>query len=271
MALYLPAVYKPVVNHSGARTGRLGFVVHVQVGDGSCFAEFDRSSSQASSHFWISKSGVVEQYVETDLVAWAEMAGNGSYLSCEFEGLTTEAMTAAQLAAGAALIAWCATQDGFPLVGADHGGTGVTTHCHYPSGVADPAWGDHSCPGPIRLAQIPQLIAMAAAVNHGTPEVIMGTFNTEAFYLQPGGAPDAEGRLPHWQIDAAGNWYAFNGAPGLPNFSHYKIDPGSVIGGVAGGQVLPDGKGVVFAVDNGAAQGGEPGGYAASTYAFQAG
>lgn len=163
MPIYPVATYKEVPNHSGPRTQRLGFVVHVQVGDGSCYAEFDIPANAASSHFWISQQGAVEQYVDTDLIAWAEEAGNGAYISCEFEGFTPEDMTAQQMSAGEALAAWCSLVDGFPLVAVDHGGTGVTSHCHYPSGQPDPAWGDHSCPGPIRLAQIPALIAGAIA------------------------------------------------------------------------------------------------------------
>lgn len=156
------ATWMPVPNHAGGRPGYYGFAVHVQAGNGSCYPEFDNPASQVSSHFWISQGGALQQYVDTGLMAWAEEAGNGYYISCEFEGEPSEAMTAQQMATGGRLLAWCSQSDGFPLVAVDHGGHGVTTHCHYPSGEPDPAWGDHTCPGPgPRLAQIPALITAA--------------------------------------------------------------------------------------------------------------
>jgi hypothetical protein len=74
-------------------------------------------------------------------------------------------MSAAQVAAGAAIVAWAADVHDFPLTGpVEHGKPGVTTHCH-PNGQPDPAWGDHTCPGTIRLAQVPELIAQAVAID----------------------------------------------------------------------------------------------------------
>lgn len=164
------ALYQPVKNESGPRSAKLGFVQHCEVGNGSCYEEFNNSASQASAHFQILKSGQLLQFVPIDRIAWAEMAGNGEYISCEFEGQITEPLTASQLAAGAKLIAWCAEQDGFPLVVCDHGGHGVTVHCHWqpPNYPSDPSWGNHSCPGPgPRLAQHLTLIQMAIAISEG--------------------------------------------------------------------------------------------------------
>ena len=159
------ANWRPVANHSGPMTGHLGFVVHVQVGTGSCYGEFNTAGSQASSHFWVAQDGTLEQYVDTDFIAWAEMAGNGEYVSCETEGTPDTEMTGAQVAALGRLLAWLHAEYSIPLQTCDHGGQGMTTHAHYPSGTADPDWGNHACPGPLRSAQLPAILAAAQHID----------------------------------------------------------------------------------------------------------
>lgn len=159
---YNGAVWRPVAN-VGPPIGQpvLGIVVHVQVGNGSLFGQFNDPTSQTSSHFWIAKDGVVEQYVDTGSQSWAQVAGNLRYLSVETEGYPTEPLTVAQLASLADLIRWGATTYGFPVSMTDHGGQGVTTHAFYPSGLPDPTWGGHLCPGSMRTAQVAALVTPA--------------------------------------------------------------------------------------------------------------
>lgn len=166
--LYPKAVYQPVANHSGPVSAHLGLVVHVQVGDGSCYGEFDNPSSQASSTWQAMKDGTILQFVDADLVAWTEMAGNPDYDSVETEGTPDEPLTPQQCQTLAELIAWGHQTFGWSLTLVDHGGSGITTHAHYPSGVPDPAWGDHPCPGSIRTAQLPPIVATAQQIVDGT-------------------------------------------------------------------------------------------------------
>lgn len=155
------AAWRPVVNHDGPLGPVAGLVVHVQQGNGSPFGWFNDPASQASSHFWISAAGHLEQYVDTSSAAWAEMAGNSRYLSVECEGFDTEPMTVFQVLALAMLIRWCHAVHNVNLALVDHGGLGVTTHAHYPSGAPDPAWGGHPCPGLIRTAQLSSVLGLA--------------------------------------------------------------------------------------------------------------
>jgi len=157
------ATYKPItVNHGGTRSARIGLVIHVQEGNGSLYGWFSNPAAEVSAHFWCAKDGSLEQYLDTNVVAWAEDNGNDSYASCEFEGFDTEPMTAAQLATGSRLASWLAQGEGWPIVGpVAHGTPGVTSHSN-PDGTPDPAWGDHPCPGTIRLAQIPTIVHGAA-------------------------------------------------------------------------------------------------------------
>jgi hypothetical protein len=163
------AAWQPVANHSGAVSAHLGLVVHVQVGSGSCYGEFNNPGSQASSTWQAMKDGTLLQFVDADVVAWTEMAGNGDYDSVETEGTPDEPLTAAQCATLARLIAWGHRTFGWPLQLVDHGGSGVTTHAHYPSGAPDPAWGDHPCPGSIRAAQLPAILQAAQGQATGQP------------------------------------------------------------------------------------------------------
>jgi hypothetical protein len=161
MTLYKGATFKPVVNHGGNMKEQWGLVVHVQVGDNSLYEWFNNPVAEVSAHFWVSKLGPVEQYVPADTVAWAEMAGNDFYCSVETEGLPTEPLTKEQINSLALLMAWGRDTLGWKLELVDHGSKGITTHAHYPSNIPDPAWGGHPCPGPIRAAQLPAIVAQA--------------------------------------------------------------------------------------------------------------
>jgi hypothetical protein len=169
------AIWRPVQNHGGSLTGPLGLVVHVQQGDGSLAGWFNNPASQVSSHWWISAEGVLEQYVDAELQAWAQEAGNANYHSVETEGYTTSELTAAQLETLGELFTWGRETFGWPSEMCDHGGHGLTTHAHYPSGVPDPAWGGHPCPGPLRAAQLPSLFHLAAPTQETNPPGAGGT------------------------------------------------------------------------------------------------
>lgn len=156
------ANYLPIsTNTGGPMAQNIGLVVHVQVGDNSLYGWFNNPNAQVSAHFWVSKTGTLEQYVPCDVEAWAEVDGNSSYLSVETEGYPTEPLTLPQMTTLARLIGWGNTAFGWPLALVDHGGRGITTHAHYPSGVPDPAWGDHACPGTLRSEQLPAVLSLA--------------------------------------------------------------------------------------------------------------
>lgn len=230
MPLYPAAAYRPVANHGGPMRGHLGLVLHVQVGSGSLYGYFNNPASQVSAHFWCSKTGHIEQYLDTNVEAWAEMAGNPDYLSVETEGLPTEALTPQQVAAVAALLRWCAETHGFPITGpVAHGQEGFTPHCN-PDGTPDPAWGDHPCPESLRLAQMPAIVAAAkpapppppppppvTSIIQANPEeedmpVIENTGDTRHIYVWD----EAAKQLNHW-------WQSISGTP---NFDwHHEVLP----------------------------------------------
>ena len=162
MPRFSGATWLPITHNVGPRRAQtIGFVLHVQVGNGSLRGYFDNPATGASSHFWAAKDGRLEQYVDTDLTAWTQGAGNASYVSVECEGYPSEAMTSAQLVNVATLLDWLAGLYSFLAVGpVAHGMHGFTPHCN-PDGTPDVAWGNHSCPEALRLAQMPSIVAMA--------------------------------------------------------------------------------------------------------------
>jgi hypothetical protein len=90
MARFSCATWRPIsVNIGGNITSNLGLVLHHQAGNGSLYNFFNRSSSQVSAHFWVSKTGVIEQYVDTSRVAWHGKSLNSRYVGVETEGCPT--------------------------------------------------------------------------------------------------------------------------------------------------------------------------------------
>lgn len=149
-----------------------GVVLHIEQGtEASAAAWFHTPTSQVSAHFGVSKGGLVDQFVDTDSAAWAEVEGNDAWVSIEHEGYSGEALTPAQLAGTVRVIAWLKGHEGgpgyaFPLQVTDTPDRpGIGWH-----GMGGAAWGNHpACPGdPIR-AQRPAIIADVLTLLAGHP------------------------------------------------------------------------------------------------------
>lgn len=154
------AAFRPVQNHGGPMSAHLGLILHVQEGNGSPAGWFDNPTAQASSTWWVAKNGQIEQYVDADLTAWAQAAGNDTYNSVETEGFVGEALTAAQIHALADLYMWGRAVYGWPRWLAEQPGqSGLGWH-----GMGGTAWGGHTgCPGDVRRAQRTVVLAEVTA------------------------------------------------------------------------------------------------------------
>ena len=153
------AKWEPVPSHSGAMSAHQGLVLHVQVGNGDCFSEFDVPANNASSTWWVSKTGQLVQYVDSDLTAWAEGAGNSTWNSVETEGYPNEPLTNAQMLTLARLYAWGVNTYHWPLKTAETpSDTGFGWH-----GMGGVPWGNHpNCPGDIRKNQRANILYLAS-------------------------------------------------------------------------------------------------------------
>lgn len=160
------AKQEPVPSHSGPMSAHQGLVLHVQVGNGDCYGEFSNPANQASSTWWVAKDGTLVQYVDSDMAAWTEAAGNFTWDSVETEGVPGEALTNAQVLTLARLYVWGVQTYGWPLKLAETPqDTGFGWH-----GMGGVAWGGHlGCPGDLRKAQRGGIIYLAALVLNPPP------------------------------------------------------------------------------------------------------
>lgn len=161
---YPGATWKgPVPNASYGYGPSLGVVLHIMEGtlDGTD-NWFHNPRAQASAHFGVGKDGRVYQWVETNMKAWAQAAGNPDYLSIECEGYHGDSLTAPQLGAVAGIVHW----SGIALVKADHpGAVGLGWH-----GMGGAAWGGHTgCPGDLIIKQRDEILKLAGAKGGPSP------------------------------------------------------------------------------------------------------
>jgi peptidoglycan hydrolase-like protein with peptidoglycan-binding domain len=152
--------YSPVVNKTVDGMSEVyGVVVHIMDGtfDGSK-SWFNNPTAQASAHFGTRKDGYAEQWVDTKDKAWAEMAGNGNYISVENEAVSGESLTDGQISRVAEVLSWAHRAYGVPLQLANApGDRGLGWH-----GMGGAAWGGHfDCPGDAVKAQFNEIIRRA--------------------------------------------------------------------------------------------------------------
>jgi hypothetical protein len=89
MAIFACADYRPVGNTRGdAISPNLGLVLHHAVANGSLYNQFNSPSSGVSANFWVSQSGIIEQYVDSSVQSWHGMSLNQRYCGVETEGCT---------------------------------------------------------------------------------------------------------------------------------------------------------------------------------------
>jgi hypothetical protein len=127
MAIFSCATWRPIsCNIGGTIYDHHGALIHHAVGDGSNWALFNDPNREISAHFWIAKSGLIEQYVDTSRVAWHAMQLNDRYIGVETEGCGApphaEPLTEAQIDAFGRLYAEGHRMHGWPYVLIDHEG-----------------------------------------------------------------------------------------------------------------------------------------------------
>jgi hypothetical protein len=159
-------------NHyeSGFATRARGMVQHTEDGfEAGTLATFMNPGSEVSAFFSVGEDGTARQYlpVGRGYVAWAQKAGNPNWYSCECEDKRHPGtpMTDIQVTTVAQIYSALAERDGFGYAITDdtEHGRGLITH-----GDGKAAWGNHpDCPGKIRKAQRPEILARARAVRDG--------------------------------------------------------------------------------------------------------
>ena len=160
MARYPNAVWKGAdpKNYWTAQIRPKFIVCHVMQGSESgADAWFHNPSAMVSAHFGVSKTGLVEQYVDTRFEAYAEMAYNGVAISVEHEGYSGQHLTKQQIEADAKLFRWISVEYHIPLIwrNSPFGLSGVLSH-----GELGVAGGNHpSCPGAPIISDIKTMLS----------------------------------------------------------------------------------------------------------------
>ncbi len=129
------------------------FVIHVAQGSSQSGIDswFKNPRAQVSSHFSVSRLGVIHQHVNLETTAWAEADYNDVAISIEHLGYSGQRLTRLQLRSSLRLLKWLHAE--YPHVPlhrtADPHGHGVIGH-----GELGVKGGDHpDCPGWPILAQ----------------------------------------------------------------------------------------------------------------------
>ena len=134
MARFDCATWRPISNNLGGNlASQRGLVLHHQAGNGSLYQFFNDPAKKVSAHFWVSKTGVIEQYADTARVTWHGKDLNSNWVGVETEGCPTaphaEAMTEAMVAAMARLYAEGARRHGWHnQLASTNGGRGFGYH-----------------------------------------------------------------------------------------------------------------------------------------------
>jgi hypothetical protein len=188
-----------------------GMILHVMQGllAGS-IAWGKNPASQVSFHFGTSRAGVCQQLVDTDVTAWTQGSGNGSWVSVENEDYSGNPLSANQVEAVARLYARGVRDYGWPYQLADEtSGRGLGWH-----GMGGQAWGGHlDCPGAPIIGQRQQILDRARQINGVAPTPpheedpmhrIRSGGKDGSIYLVPGySAPD--GRMAAFGLDGPAN------------------------------------------------------------------
>lgn len=153
--------------------GVMGLLEHTMVGNllPGTVSWFNNPAAQASAHFGVDQLGNIHQFGPVNgWMAWHCAAGNPNWYGCEMadDGVPANPLTPAQVTAAAQLLELLSRPDvgNFPLQISDSTSTeGYGWH-----GMGGVAFGDHpDCPGDVRKAQRPQIIALAMSIRQGVP------------------------------------------------------------------------------------------------------
>lgn len=180
MAWFPGAIRKVVARHRTSMARYRGVCFHVAVSEGASLFSYFNQPGNPTSHFYIRRDGTVEQYVDTQFRAPANLDGNPSLISVETQGgvrnVDTERWTEDQVDALARIAAWANRTHGIPLTQMANSLPGTRGIGYHRLGI-DPwrvsggeRWsGSYGkvCPGGGKIAQIPRIITMARQGGQG--------------------------------------------------------------------------------------------------------
>lgn len=185
MARMPGAIWRPItVNKSRWRLVPLRVNLHVAVSEAASLHGYFNAAGRVDSHFYVRRDGTIEQYVDTSVVAYADLEGNGSSISVETQGgvknADGEPWTAAQVEALARIYAWAVRTHGIARqvakdsrpgssshglswhrLGCDGNFPGAPLHGRVAGGRRYSRQFGKVCPGNAKIRQVPAIYARA--------------------------------------------------------------------------------------------------------------
>jgi hypothetical protein len=166
----------PTRNQGGPMVEVRGVLLHIAEGYYEGTIAWQRNPAvEVSSHFIGGRSSGRAQLVDTDTTAWTQKAGNGHWLSVEFEGFTPghrlhrpgwESLSSYQIEFAAAVLARAHKVYGVPLqIATSPTGRGLGHHS------MGPDWGHRDCPGPAIIGQKGVIVERARAIALPAPPI----------------------------------------------------------------------------------------------------
>lgn len=164
-------------NIGGAMTSHRGVVMHHAEGTyrGTISWQmnpdqrYSDGTSVTTSSTWIigKNAGEIAQMVDTTAIAWCQRGGSRDWLSIEYAGYHTEALTPWQIEATALILARLHTDYGVPIqIAPDPSGRGLGHHSMDREWLGE-EWGHDDCPGPKTVAQKGAIVARALEILNG--------------------------------------------------------------------------------------------------------
>jgi hypothetical protein len=159
------ATHKPLSeNHTQGSITPRAVILHTAVSSSNSLFDFFQNSSNLESHFYVTDSGAIEQYMDTRVQADANKNANGFAVSIETEdGREIRPWTDPQLAALIRLCIWICDTHSIPKVQIPTAnGSGIGWHVMF--GAPGP-WTPVAkvCPGAPRIAQTKTILIPAVA------------------------------------------------------------------------------------------------------------
>jgi hypothetical protein len=178
-------------------TANQGLILHHAIANGSLYNWFNSPASGVSATFWVSQDGTIEQYVDSEIVAWHAMQMNDTYCGVETDGCSdppyADPMSDAMVEALARLYAEGHQRHGWPYVLAER--DGQPGFGYHRMGVAT------ACPCDIRLNMRAEILTLA---QHGTPPDNLEADNVTAYFVDNTHhvyAQRDDGTVDHWWLD----------------------------------------------------------------------
>lgn len=213
-ATYVPLSIAQLGGRARRRKGR-GFIGHVAVSESQ---NLRPSSTSADWHFYVPRSGPqFFQYIDLDLVAYAQLEGNPDLVSAETQGGVKdpdhEPWSGFQLATLAHILKYLHDSEGIPLKLMQSSAAGERGFGWHRLGI-DPwrlpgtqKWSSSRgklCPGAVKISQAPLVVQLAAGSGSG-----------EGFLMA---LTDAQQKELYDNAKAVATW-ARGGDPNVDNFT----------------------------------------------------